>query len=283
MRFIWTFQKLQAEALKYKFKNEFQKGSKSATNAAYRLKVMDEICAHMPDHQDMSGENHPNFKWAFKLLQEEALKYQNRNDFQEYGNDAYQSAHHQKVLDEICQHMDESATAPWTDKELKEVALKYDNVGDFIKNDFDAYKVILRHKGKEKFCSHMKFSSNSSKPEKLLFDVIKDVFPTARKFVDNKVKINKRPYIRGFEIDILIPELNLGIEFDGTYWHSFEGLKRSHPKWPDSAIRKYHQIKDAWFATKGITILHIKGEDWKKDPENCIDECLVFLESNKCA
>ena len=32
--------------------------------------------------------------------------------------------------------------------------------------------------------------------------------------------------------------------------------------WSDEDIRNYHEIKDAWFATKGIKILHIKEEEW---------------------
>jgi hypothetical protein len=43
--------------------------------------------------------------------------------------------------------------------------------------------------------------------------------------VDNKVKIKGKPYIHGFDIDIFIPELNIGIEFDGGYYHTFAGLK----------------------------------------------------------
>jgi len=71
-----------------------------------------------------------------------------------------------------------------------------------------------------------------------------------------------------------------GIEFDGTYYHSFEFMRKTtHKKsWPDEDIHNYHEIKDAWFASKGIQILHIKEEDWKLDKDQCIKKCLQFLD-----
>ena len=48
--------------------------------------------------------------------------------------------------------------------------------------------------------------------------------------------------------------------------------------WPDEDIRNYHEIKDSYFASKGIQVLHIKEENWNKDKEECIQRCLNFLE-----
>src|SRR5208283_2181350 len=102
--------------------------------------------------------------------------------------------------------------------------------------------------------------------------IIRTFFSSARTLRDRKVKIKGKPYMKGFQIDIFIPELNLGIEFDGKRWHSFEQMRKDKrkAKWSDDDIRNYHEIKDAWFATKGITILHIKEEDWLKDKQACI-------------
>ena len=91
------------------------------------------------------------------------------------------------------------------------------------------------------------------------------------------VKIKNRPNIHGFEIDVFVPRLNKGIEYDGSWPHSFEGLKRGRSKWSDDDIQNYHKLKDDWFASKGIKILHIKEKDWKKDKQACIDKCLKFL------
>lgn len=53
------------------------------------------------------------------------------------------------------------------------------------------------------------------------------------------------------EIDIYLPELKIGFEFNGLYWHSeeFKG------KW-------YHLDKTKKFQSKGINIIHIWEDDW---------------------
>ena len=92
-----------------------------------------------------------------------------------------------------------------------------------------------------------------------------------------KVKIKIKPHIQRFEIDIYVPELNKGIEFDGTYHHSFDGLRRSRKHWPVKDVKNYHKIKDSWFLSTGIEILHIKEKDWMENKEKCIKKCFDFL------
>ena len=58
-------------------------------------------------------------------------------------------------------------------------------------------------------------------------------------------------YRDGLEIDIYLPELKLGFEFNGLYWHSEE--------WKD---KNYHQNKTNHFKEKGIRIIHIWEDDW---------------------
>ncbi len=53
------------------------------------------------------------------------------------------------------------------------------------------------------------------------------------------------------EIDIYLPELNLGFEFNGLYWHS-EKYKE----------KNYHLDKTNYFKDKGIRIIHIWEDDW---------------------
>ena len=118
-----------------------------------------------------------------------------------------------------------------------------------------------------------------SKAELELFNVIKNIYPNARKKRDGKVKIEGKSHIKGFEIDIFIPELNIGIEYDGDYYHSYEYMRADPDKsrWSDEEVLNYHGLKDDWFATKGIQILHIKESEWIADKEDCIRRCLNFL------
>lgn len=116
----------------------------------------------------------------------------------------------------------------------------------------------------------------SSKAEIELLDAIKLRYQSAVKHRE-LISIDNKPHIRGFEIDIFVPELNKGIEFDGTYFHSLEVLKQNRGHWPDSDIQNYHQIKDDYFFSRGIQLIHIKEEDWNTDKEKEIGKCLSFL------
>lgn len=53
------------------------------------------------------------------------------------------------------------------------------------------------------------------------------------------------------EIDIYLPELNVGFEFNGLYWHS-DLYKNS----------KFHLNKSKHFKSKGVRIIHIWEDDW---------------------
>jgi hypothetical protein len=116
-----------------------------------------------------------------------------------------------------------------------------------------------------------------SKVQIELLNTITNVFPFASKYYDSKVDIKDKPYIKGFEIDIFIKDMKLGIEFDGDYWHSFDGLSKSRKNWPENDIRNYHQIKDDYFLSKGIRLLHIKESDWYANKDIQIERCFRFL------
>ena len=58
-------------------------------------------------------------------------------------------------------------------------------------------------------------------------------------------------YRDGLEIDIYLPNLNLGFEFNGLYWHSDKFTEI-----------KYHINKTNYFKEKGIRIIHIWEDDW---------------------
>jgi hypothetical protein len=77
--------------------------------------------------------------------------------------------------------------------------------------------------------------------EKELFDFIKSIY-------NGEIT---QSYREGLEIDIYLPELKLGFEFNGLYWHSEEYKDRN-----------YHLNKTNYFKNKGIRIIHIWEDDW---------------------
>jgi hypothetical protein len=277
----WTFERIQKEALKYKTRKEFYKNNRGAYKAALRQNVLDEVCSHMPKYVERKGEKSSRYKWTDSMLQKEALKYKTRKEFRKNSPAACLVAGRRGILDQICSHMKYIRTY-WTDEMLMEVALKYNEKTEFARKESAAYSTAYRRGILNKICAHMKTCANTSIPEIDLFGRIKSIYPKTQKFRDRKVSIPNKPHIRGFDLDIYIPELRKGIEFDGKYWHSKEGLKRSRDSWPEDDIHNYSQLKDSWFASKGIKILHIKEKDWDFNKENCIKRCLEFLkQSNK--
>lgn len=71
------------------------------------------------------------------------------------------------------------------------------------------------------------------------------------------VKASDRTVLKGKEIDIYLPELKVGIEFNGVYWHTEKNGKH----------RTYHFDKYAAAKAVGVTLLQVWEDDWKAHPE----------------
>ena len=66
-----------------------------------------------------------------------------------------------------------------------------------------------------------------------------------------KVVEKDKSVLCGKEIDLLIPEAKIGVEFDGLYWHSDEYKDRS-----------YHLNKTDDCAKSGIRLIHVFEDEW---------------------
>jgi len=100
----WTKEKCQEEALKYKYRTDFQNNSRGSYLRSKRSGWLDEVCSHMkrpPSHK---------LKWNKEKCGEEALKYKKRSDYKKSSGSSYVAASKNKWLDEICSHMKRSYT-----------------------------------------------------------------------------------------------------------------------------------------------------------------------------
>jgi hypothetical protein len=87
----------------------------------------------------------------------------------------------------------------------------------------------------------------TSSGEKQLLEWIRTYYPSAEKIrVENK------------ELDIYIPELKIGIEYNGLYYHNQVALENTHR----SGIQ-YHLEKTNFFKQHGIKVIHIWEHEWK--------------------
>ncbi len=111
-------------------------------------------------------------------------------------------------------------------------------------------------------CSICNSGRQTSFAEQALFYYIKKTFPSA-------INRYKEIFINGMELDIFIPDLKIGIEYDGVYWH--------HKK---QALYEREQRKYDICLEHGIRLLRVREQRKHKDEEPAADWCL-FLSEDK--
>ena len=96
---------------------------------------------------------------------------------------------------------------------------------------------------------------------------------------ENECIFNNRKLVKGFEIDIYIPNYKLAIEFNGIYWHSELNGKN----------RLYHLYKTEECEKQGIQLIHIFEDEWnyKKDIikskiKNLLNKNIIKIYARKC-
>jgi hypothetical protein len=67
----------------------------------------------------------------------------------------------------------------------------------------------------------------------------------------DEIIVNSRKIIEPLEIDIFLPKINVGFEFNGSYWHSIKEKNKD-----------YHQNKIIKSLEKNIILYHIWEDDW---------------------
>lgn len=83
--------------------------------------------------------------------------------------------------------------------------------------------------------------------------------------IDN-IQIGNRTILDGKEIDIFLPDYNLGIEMNGVYWHSEQYGKDKH----------YHLSKTILSESKGIQLMHIYDIEWTDTIKNDIWKSILM-------
>jgi hypothetical protein len=90
-----------------------------------------------------------------------------------------------------------------------------------------------------------KYRSLISSKERSMYQFIRDNY-------NGEIVENDRTILDGKEIDIYLPDLHLGFEFNGIYWHSSIFKDRT-----------YHQSKFLSCWLKGIQLIQIWEDDWQ--------------------
>jgi hypothetical protein len=285
----YTFEEIKEIAAKCKNKTELLHYG-GAYNAAKNMGIFETVCSHMPANS-LSVQDPHNKIWDKESLCVEASKFLTRSAMKKHNPSAFNAAKLSGFLNELFPNRNAFRNEAYSLSEIETEIRKYCSKCKFKEknpylyrkvNNFYNMSALFKNEAdyliwrKAQF-GHMQLSSNVSRSETNLLDFIRSKFPKAQTYRDRKVKIEGRPHITGLDVDIYIPELRKGIEFDGTYWHSIAGLKRSRFHWPDSDLHSYHEIKDSYFKSKNIELLHIDEKDWLQNQESCIAKVCTFL------
>ena len=89
-----------------------------------------------------------------------------------------------------------------------------------------------------------------SKMEENLAQLIKTLLPGNPEIIRND-----RQLIKPYELDILIPELNLAFEFNGDYWHSNEMIRKRNPQFASS--KQFDDFKKRECEKQGVKLFFI--------------------------
>ena len=89
----------------------------------------------------------------------------------------------------------------------------------------------------------------TSRGEQELIEFCKQYYPN--------LITHDKTLIKPYELDIVIPELKITLEFNGKYWHSID--KRT--------IQDYHLMKTEMCENLGYRLIHIFEDEWNKDKE----------------
>ena len=106
--------------------------------------------------------------------------------------------------------------------------------------------------------------NNFGRKESSLYEFVRSIVPDGVDIIRHD-----RSVLGGKEIDILIPEYKIGIEFNGVYWH---GEKYG-------CDRNYHKNKVVLAKSKGYRIIMVWEDDWadKRDAIEAIIKNLSLI------
>lgn len=122
---------------------------------------------------------------------------------------------------------------------LAKIALKYKSKSKFYREDVSSYTAARKLGILDKICSHMVDDFKFNYPQTIMFEILKNIFP------EETILYNDRKTLKGKEIDVYIPRLKIGFEYDGYRFHNT----------PEGKIKDAH--KDSLCNDIGITLYRI--------------------------
>lgn len=266
----WDKNSIILDARKFTSRTEWKDHSGGAYEAAKRNGWFEDAVAHMVLLA-------PHGVWNEDSIRQDALLYSSKSEWREKNSTTYLISWKHGWLEKFSSHMIRRKKGPtkWTKDDILNEAKKYKTRSEWATANSSSYTLALNQGLSSEACAHMGPKSGVSIPEQEVRELIQKIHPKADK-INMRVDDPSIPAKR-FEIDVYIPNLNKGVEFNGTYWHSVEGLKKSRSHWSDDQLARYDEIKKNYFLSKNIEILQIKESDWKINKDVQIAKIVDFI------
>ena len=119
-----------------------------------------------------------------------------------------------------------------------------------------SWKTTVSHRTNGRGCPECFGANQTSFAEQTIYYYLSKIFK-------NVINRYKDPFNNGSELDIFIPEINVGIEYDGYYFHNEKGQEKREKQ-------KYELCKN-----KNIKLIRIREKDLK--PSNNCDYLIISL------
>ena len=233
----WTKETILDIAKQYPNVKAWKLGNMPSYQAAQRYKILKEA------RNLLSNELHRT--WSIEDIKIDALNYDTKVDWLKNSAVAYGKAYQLGILEECSKHMQVNRVT-WTRESVLEIAKKYKRRAEWREACPNSLGWAREHGILEECCAHMKKTWAHSRPELELLEWVKQYYPEAGPL---KTKT--------LALDIYIAELNLGIEYNGCYYHSEKSGK----------TRTYHLDKTNFFKNMGIDVVHIWSYEWRDSEE----------------
>lgn len=186
---------------------------------------------------------------------------------EKYGDDPFQRKLAKKTIKEKYgvenidyNHYNEHQLKLLNDKDYTEKYIKENNIQSAL--EFSNKNGFSQAGGEFILSKHNLIDNlicNTTQPEKDIQNLLNGKIEYISHY---RMKNNK-------EIDIFIPKLNMGIEFNGDYWHC--------EKYKD---KKYHQEKSLYANNENIFIYHIFEYEWNEKKQQIINQLNNLLGIN---
>lgn len=118
--------------------------------------------------------------------------------------------------------------------------------------------------------------SKGTKPEALLFEIVKELHHMGYRYVKHSSKVFGKP-------DLAFPKYKLAVFVDGEFWHGkgYSAWGKRLPKkyWQQKILRNIRRDRRVSYELKksGWSVIRVWGKTLEKKPEHCFRRILKKL------